>query len=137
MVCQFFVFFSTAPSSSPMSYNSIVLSSTSVELSWSPPPMEHHNGIIRKYLLINASNIRFSSIANTIIQKEIQLPIAVIHISCHPKVIRVTSYYIYGVIQPFLFFFLEHYVDDAGITFRLITSGRIGDDFYGFYEGAL
>ncbi len=38
-----------APSSSPIGYASVVLSSTSVTLFWSPPPLEHHNGIIRKY----------------------------------------------------------------------------------------
>jgi len=37
------------PSASPQDVSHTAVTSTSVDLSWSPPPAEHHNGIIRHY----------------------------------------------------------------------------------------
>jgi receptor-type tyrosine-protein phosphatase Q len=40
-----------SPSSSPVNFTGLSLSSTSISLSWSPPPLEHRNGIIRSYAI--------------------------------------------------------------------------------------
>ena len=37
------------PTASPQNLRHTAVNSTSVDLSWSPPPTEHHNGIIRQY----------------------------------------------------------------------------------------
>jgi len=37
------------PSASPQGVSHTAVTSTSVDLSWSPPPAAHHNGIIRHY----------------------------------------------------------------------------------------
>ena len=39
----------TEPSDTPQAVRLTAVTSTSVDLSWSPPPTEHHNGIIRHY----------------------------------------------------------------------------------------
>ena len=40
---------SIEPSGTPQAVRYTAVTSTSVDLSWSPPPTEHHNGIIRQY----------------------------------------------------------------------------------------
>ena len=54
--CVFFVtrfiqkyFISTAPSSAPESFQASAADPTSISLSWSAPPLDNHNGIIRHY----------------------------------------------------------------------------------------
>ena len=37
------------PSASPQGVSHTAVTTTSVDLSWSPPPAAHHNGIIRHY----------------------------------------------------------------------------------------
>ena len=39
------------PTASPQDLSHTAVNSTSVDLSWSPPPTEHHNGIIRYYIV--------------------------------------------------------------------------------------
>ena len=39
----------TEPSDTPQAVRLTAVTSTSVELSWSPPPTEHQNGVIRHY----------------------------------------------------------------------------------------
>ena len=39
------------PSDAPQFVRYTAVTSTSVDLSWSPPPTEHHNGIIRQYIV--------------------------------------------------------------------------------------
>ena len=43
--------FSSAPTIPPLSPTGVAVSSRSLSLSWSPPPPEHQNGIIRHYLV--------------------------------------------------------------------------------------
>ena len=43
------LFPNTAPSHHPLNITEQVLGPTSFRLSWSPPPVEHHNGVIRGY----------------------------------------------------------------------------------------
>lgn len=42
----------TAPSSPPASFEAVVLSATAISFTWEPPPVEFHNGIIRRYLVV-------------------------------------------------------------------------------------
>jgi len=42
---------SPEPNASPQNLSHTAVNSTSVDLSWSPPPTEHHNGIIRHYIV--------------------------------------------------------------------------------------
>ena len=49
-------FLHTVPSAPPVNTSGDPLSSTSITLSWSPPPLEHQNGIIRSYF-INSTEI--------------------------------------------------------------------------------
>ena len=44
--------YSLAPSSPPVDVNHTQLTSNSVVLHWSPPPVQHQNGIIRAYTVI-------------------------------------------------------------------------------------
>ena len=44
-----FVIPPTEPSDTPQAVRLTAVTSTSVDLSWSPPPTEHHNGVIRHY----------------------------------------------------------------------------------------
>ena len=46
-----------APSSAPSITTSFAVDSSTVALQWTPPPVEDHNGIIRKYL-INATALQ-------------------------------------------------------------------------------
>jgi len=39
------------PTAAPQNLSHTAVNSTSVDLSWSPPPTEHHNGIIRRYIV--------------------------------------------------------------------------------------
>ena len=39
----------TAPSNSPQDPTGVALNSRTISLSWSPPPVENQNGIIREY----------------------------------------------------------------------------------------
>ena len=41
----------TGPSTAPVNLTGSSLSSTSISLSWDPPPFEHQNGIIRSYII--------------------------------------------------------------------------------------
>ena len=42
----------TAPSAAPGNLQVTLISSYSVHLQWSPPPLEHRNGIIRRYDIV-------------------------------------------------------------------------------------
>ena len=54
-------FLHTGPSVPPVNTSGYSLSSTSITLSWSPPPLEHQNGIIRSYI-INSIELETSAI---------------------------------------------------------------------------
>ena len=41
----------TAPSAAPGNLQVISISSSSLHFQWNPPPLEHRNGIIRRYIL--------------------------------------------------------------------------------------
>ena len=41
----------TAPSAAPLNIEGYASDSTSIYLSWSPPPLQHHNGRIRRYYI--------------------------------------------------------------------------------------
>lgn len=43
--------FFTAPSSPPSNVTTYTLNSTAIAVFWSPPPLVHHNGIIREYMV--------------------------------------------------------------------------------------
>ena len=58
------LFVTPAPSQSPVAVTVTVTSSTTAYISWSPPPLEAWNGIIRQYEIYledGSSNITFSS----------------------------------------------------------------------------
>ena len=58
-VC-FFYFLPVGPSAPPVNPSGYSLSSTSITLSWSPPPLEYQNGIIRSYI-INLTELETSA----------------------------------------------------------------------------
>lgn len=39
------------PSAPPSNLTGQVIDSTTVRLTWNPPPVENHNGVIRKYII--------------------------------------------------------------------------------------
>ncbi len=45
-------FASLAPSHAPEKLSAVALNSTTLSLSWSAPPSDHHNGVIRRYHII-------------------------------------------------------------------------------------
>ena len=47
----FLFFCSVAPTSAPTNLSGLAVDSTSIALSWSPPPFEDQNGIIRHYII--------------------------------------------------------------------------------------
>ena len=57
------VFVSTAPTAAPSLETFLVTSNTTAELTWSPPPPLHQNGIIVSYTLMICDN-RTSSCVN-------------------------------------------------------------------------
>ena len=59
---------SPAPTAAPTSLTSFVMDSTSIFVSWQPPPVQYHNGIIRMYTVrvteIETSAVLFVSSQN-------------------------------------------------------------------------
>ena len=47
----FYYYIFSAPSAAPVNVSLSVVSPTAVNLTWSPPPMQHHNGIIVSYIV--------------------------------------------------------------------------------------
>jgi len=45
------IFHYVAPTSPPLSPTGVAVSSSSLSLSWHPPPPEHENGLIRQYIV--------------------------------------------------------------------------------------
>lgn len=45
------MFSTTAPTSSPVGVQGSSTDSTTITLTWMPPPAEFHNGIVREYLI--------------------------------------------------------------------------------------
>ena len=55
------IYLLTGPSAPPVNPSGSSFTSTSITLSWSPPPVEHQNGIIRSYI-INLIELETSAI---------------------------------------------------------------------------
>jgi len=49
--CSSFTFQSVAPSAAPVSPSGQAIGTTTIMLTWSPPPAEDQNGIIRNYVI--------------------------------------------------------------------------------------
>ena len=55
-----FFFCSTAPESAPLHASGIALGPTSIHITWDPPAVEDHNGVIREYRVnVTQSNTQY------------------------------------------------------------------------------
>ena len=71
-----FLFFS-APSAPPLNVSLSIISPTAVNLTWSPPPLQHHNGIIVSYVIAVTELI--TNTTNTLTTSNTSLTVADLH----------------------------------------------------------
>lgn len=71
-------FILVAPSGSPENIVATSLSSTSVELSWDPPPVDQQNGIITNYY-INVTEVETGMVSQLMVTGTTQLLIDTLH----------------------------------------------------------
>ena len=69
VICSVYTsYFTSAPDSPPQHPNAIALSSTSIHVSWDPPILQDHNGVIREYH-VNVTEAVSSSVTEHVINQ--------------------------------------------------------------------